>query len=72
MSGVAYKYKSCYMTDLATKAGVDVSTFQDWITGDDWKALIDLGWRPNKRILSPSVVKYIMDKIVPDYEKANA
>jgi hypothetical protein len=55
------------MTDLAKRAGVPVSAFQDWFEEADWIALINLGWRPDRRVLTPVLVKYICDKFLPDY-----
>ena len=57
------------MTDLAKRANTSVNTFQNWFTVEDWVTLIQLGWRPNKRLLTPPVVKYIIDKYLPEYEK---
>lgn len=57
------------MSDLAKRAGVHVTIFQDWLTADDWKHLIDLGWRPNRKKLTTPVVKFITDKYLPDYEQ---
>jgi hypothetical protein len=66
--GGKFKYRSCYLTDLAKRAGVETSTLQDWFTQDDWIELIKLGWRPQRRKLTVPVVKYIMDKYLTDYD----
>jgi hypothetical protein len=68
MSAV-YTYRACFMSDLAKRAGVDVSTFKDWFTQDDKEELEKLGWQAKKRLLPPPVVKYITEKFLPDYER---
>ncbi|GEM_PF-4992338 len=63
-----YKYKACFMSELAKRAGYsDVETFQSLLTPADWHQLIDLGWVPYRRKLTPPVVRYLMDKFLPDY-----
>ncbi len=66
-----YKYGACFMTDIAMRAGYDdVTLFQCCITPVDWHTLIDLGWVPYRKKLSPPIVQYLMAKFAPDYDPA--
>ena len=59
------RYKAATFGQLAEAAGVqDVRTFMDWLTREDWKYMIDLGWRPFERLLKPPVVKFLREKFV--------
>lgn len=63
-----YKYKACFMTDIAKRAGYsDVTLFQCCLTPADWHEMIDRGWVPYRKKLNPPIVQYLMDKFVPDY-----
>ncbi len=63
-----YKYRACFMSDIAERAGVDIETFQSWLTPQDMHCMIDLGWVYYRRKLTPPVVQYLMDKFCPDYK----
>jgi hypothetical protein len=60
------KYSPRYMTDLAMECDMDVTTFQSWLSETDWINLVVLGWRPQKRLLIPSVVKYIRNSLLKE------
>lgn len=68
-----YKYRACFMTDIAKRAGYeDVTLFQCLLTPDDWVSMIRLGWVPYRKKLNPPVVQFLMDKFVPDYDTARS
>lgn len=70
-SVTAYLYKACFMADIAKRAGYDdLQSFQGLLTPADFHAMVDLGWLYYKKLISPPVVKYLMDKFCPDYDQS--
>ncbi|MBR0296397.1 MAG: hypothetical protein IJQ95_03270 [Paludibacteraceae bacterium] len=55
--------KSMYKSELATAAGVSLSTFRRWLQSDR-KELALLGVGPKTKMLPPSAVKYLCEKYV--------
>ncbi|WP_420154126.1 hypothetical protein [Siphonobacter sp.] len=53
------------MSDLAQAAGVDVRTFNGWLTEADQIRMIRLGHHIQDRKLKPRVVEYLVEKFLP-------
>lgn len=60
------RYKSCYLTDLATAAGVDVRTFASWLTPEDMIQMIRKGHHILDRKLKPKVVEFLVKEYIPE------
>ncbi|PMD95524.1 hypothetical protein BWI97_14305 [Siphonobacter sp. BAB-5405] len=60
------RFKSCFLSDLATAAGVDTRTFGDWLTESDQIKMIRLGHHITDRKLKPKVVEFLVTKFLPE------
>jgi LPS sulfotransferase NodH len=57
------EYKFTTIAELAAKFGADKATFWDTFSEVHFVDMVQLGWKPHKKLLNPSVVEYI-DKVV--------
>jgi hypothetical protein len=58
------KFQSKTMGQLAEVAGVGRETFKTWLTADDKKKMIDLGWDCFSNMLPPNVVRYLYARFI--------
>ena len=54
-------------SELAAKAGVTVTTLMNWCE-PHMKELKAMGMRPNQRLLSPRIVKFLVDTFSIDID----
>jgi len=64
MAATPPEYKFANIAELADTFGARKTTFWDLFTQEHFVDMIQLGWRPNKKLLPPSVVKYINKVII--------
>ncbi|MFT4033210.1 MAG: hypothetical protein QM669_12375 [Siphonobacter sp.] len=60
------RFKSCYLSDLAKAAGVDVRTFWSWVTPEDREKVRELGHSETDRKLRPKVVAFLLNEYLPE------
>ncbi len=61
-----FRYRSCYLSELADVAGVDVRTFRKWFSQEDVDRMVSLGFRSGQRKLGPKVVEFVIENYLPD------
>jgi hypothetical protein len=54
-------------SELAAKAGITVTTLMNWCE-PHMKELKAMGMRPNQRLLSPRIVKFLVDTFSIDID----
>jgi hypothetical protein len=59
--------KAMSKSELADKAGVTVTTLMNWCE-PHMKELKAMGMRPNQRLLSPRIVKFLVDTFSIDID----
>ena len=59
--------KAMSKSELAEKAGITVTTLMNWCE-PHMKELKAMGMRPNQRLLSPRIVKFLIDTFSIDID----
>ncbi len=59
--------KAMSKSELAAKAGITVTTLMNWCE-PHMKELKAMGMRPNQRLLSPRIVKFLVDTFSIDID----
>ena len=59
--------KAMSKSELAEKAGITVTTLMNWCE-PHMKELKAMGMRPNQRLLSPRIVKFLVDTFSIDID----